>query len=499
MDRKEQQRRRARAYYYHKKKPRFPGLSGLSTNKLGSPLIDEVSMLRRRGLIGRAKPAELNDSVRAWKENINRTRAEQQKRRARARYYMKRKVPVPQLEWLYGPEDKPTTSAMNFINKLMDAGVIGRKAPRKRKQQLPQGKTITPAPLSSPPPPPMPPPMPPPLPPRPTPRPSPPQHYVIKPKLPPRLSDYYRGELAGAMLNQKLASKNKKMAVRNQQDIDDTYPPYKAQWSPPAIYQTRRSPSPVIPAKRTPSNGNNKTSPPRIIEIKHYEKGSTEYMTALGATPEEREKFAKSMCNAYGNFNSKGVLKNSKNVVLENDDIAHTLSIGSGIVVARKDSSVVAFLVYVDAGSDGYPSSWTSRPGWKIGMQPASKKLTAAQAAKQKTKAYKEKLIQLMKTRMNVADDAHIGEILVMCKKKDKSLPPNLASDVVKTYMSKALRKGDLAYAGAVMRLPNQNGKPRKGALDGWKRLKFKHMEDMYVKDGKYEEHVMLKVVPAPA
>jgi len=185
--------------------------------------------------------------------------------------------------------------------------------------------------------------------------------------------------------------------------------------------------------------------------IQHYSSSDPGFRSALSAVT------AESACNAYGV------------TILEQGDWDAVLSEASGLYVASHPTSgALAFLVYINPGSSGYPTSfrrlsWRDSSGKRIGAAAAAKLLRAAAGAR---------------------PDARVGEIMVMCRSQQAA--GGVARQLTGVYLQERLGRGDVCYAGATR--GDVNGR---GPTTAWQRLGFTQV-DIGVREGQYDQNAMV-------
>jgi histone H4 len=207
----------------------------------------------------------------------------------------------------------------------------------------------------------------------------------------------------------------------------------------------REKPDPPPPPTRAASN------------ITHFARGDKDFRSAVTSAQ------AESACNAYGV------------TILEEGDWDSVLNEASGIYVASSPTSgePLAFLVYIQASSSGYPKSFRGLT-WR---DKTNKRISAANAA------------NVLREAAGARPEARIGEIMVMCRSQQSQ--GGVARSLLGIYLEEqTLTRGDIVYAGAT-----------KGQVDGrgpttaWQRLGFQQVE-IQVKEGAYEQNAMVLRVP---
>jgi histone H4 len=207
----------------------------------------------------------------------------------------------------------------------------------------------------------------------------------------------------------------------------------------------REKPEPPPPPTRAASN------------ITHFARGDKDFRSAVTSAQ------AESTCNGYGV------------TILEDGDWDSVLNQASGIYVASSpsDGEPLAFLVYIQPSSSGYPKSFRGLT-WR---DRTNKRISAANAA------------NVLREAAGARPEARIGEIMVMCRSQQSQ--GGVARSLLGIYLEEqTLTRGDIVYAGAT-----------KGQVDGrgpttaWQRLGFQQVE-IQVKEGAYEQNAMVLRVP---
>ena len=211
---------------------------------------------------------------------------------------------------------------------------------------------------------------------------------------------------------------------------------------PPDAQRKREKPTPPPQPARAASN------------IAHFAKTDPGFRSAVSSAQ------AEDACNAYGV------------TILESGDWDSVLNEASGIYVAsHSGGEPLAFLVYIQPGPSGYPTSfrgltWRDTNGRRLSATAAANVLRGAAGAR---------------------PDARIGEIMVMCRSKQSQ--GGVARSLLGNYLE-GQRRGDVVYAGAT-----RGEVDGRGPTTAWRRLGFEQV-DIQVKEGAYDQNAMVLRVP---
>jgi histone H4 len=203
----------------------------------------------------------------------------------------------------------------------------------------------------------------------------------------------------------------------------------------------REKPEPPPPPTRAASN------------ITHFARGDKDFRSAVTSAQ------AESACNAYGV------------TILEEGDWDSVLNEASGIYVASKSGEPLAFLVYIQPSSSGYPKSFRGLT-WR---DKTNKRISAANAA------------NVLREAAGAHPEARIGEIMVMCRSQQSQ--GGVARSLLGNYLE-GQRRGDVVYAGAT-----RGEVDGRGPTTAWRRLGFEQV-DIQVKEGAYDQNAMVLRVP---
>jgi len=169
---------------------------------------------------------------------------------------------------------------------------------------------------------------------------------------------------------------------------------------------------------------------------------------------------AEDACNAYGV------------TILESGDWDSVLNEASGIYVAsHSGGEPLAFLVYIQPGPSGYPTSFRGLT-WR---DTNGRRLSATAAA------------NVLRGAAGACPDARIGEIMVMCRSQQSQ--GGVARSLLGNYLE-GQRRGDVVYAGAT-----RGEVDGRGPTTAWRRLGFEQV-DIQVKEGAYDQNAMVLRVP---
>ena len=211
----------------------------------------------------------------------------------------------------------------------------------------------------------------------------------------------------------------------------------------PDTQRKREKPAPPPQPARAASN------------IAHFAKTDSGFRSAVNSAQ------AEDACNAYGV------------TILESGDWESVLNQASGIYVASHPTSgePLAFLVYIQPGPSGYPTSfrgltWRDTNGRRLSAMAAANALRGAAGAR---------------------PDARIGEIMLLCRSQQSQ--GGVARSLLGNYLEQRLTRGDVVYAGATRDVDGR------GPTTAWRRLGFEQV-DIQVKEGAYEQNAMVLRVP---
>lgn len=189
----------------------------------------------------------------------------------------------------------------------------------------------------------------------------------------------------------------------------------------------------------------------------HYTPSDLNFRSIMSAA------MAESACNAFGIE------------ILEDGDWDAVLDEASGLYVASDPTSgtPLAFLVHIDAAPTGHPASF-SRLTWRTG----GRRVSSEQAA------------TVLRRGVGAADDANVGEIMLMCR--TPTAPGGVVRQLLGVYMQGQLASGDVVYAGAT-RGETATGR---GPTTAWQRLGFTHLTALNVREGRHDQNVCVLRVP---
>ena len=208
------------------------------------------------------------------------------------------------------------------------------------------------------------------------------------------------------------------------------------------------------PPRRTKAPRAPSPSPAPSMSVVHYGRSDAQYRTVV------TEAAAQEACNAYGV------------PILNDGDYTNVLDIGSAMYVARDaEGRMLAFLVYIAPGANGYPASFT-----RLAWRDSKRRIGATEAARR------------LRQGAGAAADAPIGEILLMCRRRDADA--SAARRLLDSYAQRILH--GVIYAGAT-RGETEGRSP----TNAWRRLGFKHLDHIGVREGGYEQNVMVMRIPS--
>ena len=200
------------------------------------------------------------------------------------------------------------------------------------------------------------------------------------------------------------------------------------------------------------------TPPPPVraaSSIVHFAKTDPGFRSAVSSAQ------AEDACNSYGV------------TILESGDWNRVLNRGSGIYVASNPTTgePLAFLIYIQPGQYGFPSSfrglkWSDTDGERLNAKDAANTLRVSAGTR---------------------SDALIGEIILICRSQQSQ--GGVSRSLLGVYLEQRLTRGDVVFAGA----KEMDGR---GPTKAWKRLGFEQVVDIQVKEGAFVQNAMILRVP---